>query len=398
MPVLRNFVYLLREYGIAAGPDQYLDLLRGMRRGMVQDLDDLYLFARLCFVKRVEHNDAYQRAFAYYFFGVDLPPVAEGDPELVYTKQFREWLRAAIERGELQPVSHNLSREELMQKFWDTLREQQKEHHGGNRWLGTKGTSPFGHSGYSQEGVRVFGDSQNRAASKVIGDRRYVDYSGDQQLTGGNIRQALSVLKHMKPHGAAVELDIPETIYRTGRAGGEIELEFRPEIRDRMQVALLLDNGGTSMMPYVHLTRELFFKIRDRFKECKTFFFHNIMYDILYTDDRRTRGVPTERFLAEQNPETRLIIVGDASMAPDELFSAYGSINFGEESAEPGIYWLRRLRERFSHCVWLNPLPKSGWGGGRGPWTLQEIRSVMPMEDMTLGGIKRAVEILGRST
>ena len=394
--VLRDFVYLLREYGVPAGVDQYLEFLRGARRGLVRDLDDLFIFARLCFVKRVEHNDAFHRAFVFYFYGVDLPVVAEGDPDLVYTRQFREWLRDAIERGEVQPVTYNLSREELMQKFWDTLREQTEAHNGGNRWVGTGGTSPFGHSGFSTEGVRVFGESKNRAASKVFGDRRYVEYSGDQNLSGGNIRQALAVLKHMKPHGAPTELDIPETIYRTARAGGEIELEFRPQVRDRIQVALLLDNGGTSMLPFVDLTRELFYRIRDRFRECKTFFFHNTPYDLLYTDTRRTRGVPTDRFLKEQHPETRLIIVGDASMAPDELYSPYGSINYGEESAEPGIYWLRRLRERFTHCVWLNPLPREQWLDGRGPWTLRQIRAVFPMEDMTLAGIKRAVEVLGR--
>lgn len=395
--MLRNFLYTLREYGVPAGPDQYLDLMRGARRRMFDDLDGLYIFARLCFVKRVEHNDAFHRAFAYYFYGVDLPAVAPGDPNLVYSKQFREWLRSAIESGELQPVTQNLSREELMQKFWDTLREQTEAHNGGNRWIGTGGTSPFGHSGAPVPGgIRVFGDSRNRAASKIIGDRRYVEYSADQSLTGGNIRQALAVLKHMKPHGAPTELDIPETIYRTARAGGEIELEFRPEIRDRIQVVLLLDNGGTSMLPFVDLTRELFYRVRDRFRECKTFFFHNSPYDILYTDSRRTQGVPTDRFLKEQNAETRLIIVGDASMAPDELYSAYGSINYGEESAEPGIYWLRKMRERFSHSVWLNPLPRDGWAGSRGPWTLRQIREVFPMEDMTLAGIKRAVEILSR--
>ncbi|MEQ9363225.1 MAG: hypothetical protein RIF32_03225 [Leptospirales bacterium] len=397
--MLRKFLYLLRDYGLPVGPDQYLELLRGLRRGMAEDLDALYLFARLCFVKRVEHNDAYHRAFALFFYGVDLPAVALDDPNLVYTKQFRDWLREAIERGEIQPVTQNLSREELMRRFEATLREQMEAHNGGNKWIGTGGTSPFGHSGAAMDnGVRVFGDSRNRAASKVIGDRRYVEYSADQYLAGGNIRQALAVLKHMKPHGAPTELDIPETIYRTARAGGEIELEFRPELRDRIQVVLLLDNGGTSMSPFVDVTRELFYRVRDRFRECKTFFFHNCPYDILFTDSQRTRGVPTERFLKEQHPDTRLIIVGDASMAPDELYAAYGSINYGEESAEPGIYWLRALRERFAHSVWLNPLPRNGWENGRGPWTLRQIREVFPMEDMTLAGIKRAVEILSRPT
>lgn len=395
--LLRNFVYLLREYGVPAGADQYLELLRGIRRGMAADLEALYLFARLCFVKRVEYNDAYHRAFAFYFYGVDLPAVALNDPNVVYTKQFRDWLREAIERGEIQPVTQNLSREELMRLFEERLREQSEAHHGGNKWIGTGGTSPFGHSGAPVPGgFRVFGDSLNRSASKVIGDRRYVEYSSEQSLAGGNIRSALAVLKHMKPHGAPTELDVPETIYRTARAGGEIELEFRPELRDRIQVVLLLDNGGTSMLPFVDVTRELFYRVRDRFRECKTFFFHNTPYDILFTDARRTRGIPTERFLKEQHPDTRLIIVGDASMAPDELYSAYGSINYGEESAEPGIYWLRRMRERFAHSVWLNPLPRSGWADGRGPWTLRQIREVFPMQDMTLAGIRQAVEILSR--
>ncbi len=393
-----DFVYTLRSYGIPAATDQYVTFVEGLRRGLVTNLDELYLFARLCYVKRVENYDAYERAFAWYFYGVDLPAVGEGDPELLNTKQFRDWLRAAVDRGELRPVTHNLSREELMRRFWETVREQMSAHHGGNRWVGTGGTSPFGHSGFAENGVRVFGESRNRSATKVIGDRRYIAYSDDQTLAGGNVRQALATLKHLKPHGAPIELDVPETIHRTAKNGGEIELEFRPELRDRLEIALFLDNGGSSMLPFVDLTRDLFGKMQDRFKELRTFFFHNTIYDVLYADSRRTRGVPTGRFLREANRETRLIFVGDATMAPDELYSGYGAIDWEREHETPSIEWLRRLRERFPHSVWMNPIPREYWSGERrGPWTLQRIKEVFPMYDLTLGGIKAMVEYLSRA-
>ena len=390
-----KFLYLLRDYGVPAGMDNVMEFYTGMEAGLAGDLDELFVLARLCFVKRVEHMDPFERAFILYFYGIDIPPVAEGDYGLLQTRQFKDWLRQAVERGEIKPVSDNLSAEELIKKFWDTVREQLEAHHGGNKWVGTGGSSPFGHSGAPREdgGVRVHGESRNKSALKVIGERRYIDYSGDNTLKGSNLRQALNDLKHLKPSGSYTKLDIGETIYQTARNGGEIELIFKRELRDKIEVILLLDNGGSSMTPYIEVTRTLFYKLRDRFKNLTSYFFHNSIYESLYLDPARRKPISTWHLL-EKSPETRVLIIGDASMAPDELMSPYGSIYMGGEDSEAGINWFLRIKERFPFTVWLNPIERNRWDGPYGAYTLKKLRDVFHMEDLTLRGIKGAVEYL----
>lgn len=393
---LDGFISTLRRYGVPVSMTDTLEMYRGLEKGLAQDLDSLFVFSRLNFVRRPEHMDAFERAFAWYFYGVDLPAVAEGDPELLTTKQFRDWLREAVRRGELPPEAvWTYPPEELMRRFWDTVREQMEAHHGGNRWVGTGGTSPWGHSGHSKGGVRVFGPGKNRSALKVIGERRYVDYSAQGSLRGSNLRQALSTLKEMVPAGPRDQLDIDETVDASARDGGEIQLIFRQRLADRIRVMLMVDNGGTSMMPFVRRTRLLFSKVQDRFERLATYFFHNTIYGRLYTDPRRTRPVSTLKVL-EESRDTRLLILGDASMAPPELTAHRGAIEWGEDDAEPSVVWLRRLADRFPRAVWLNPIPKEVWDEAYGRATIRRIGEIFPMEDLTLGGIKRAVEHLNR--
>lgn len=391
---LDGFILRLRDYGVPVSMTDTLDLYRGLERGLAPDLESLFVFSRLCFVRRVEHMDPFERAFAFHFFDVDLPPVAEGDPQLFATKQFREWLRQAVERGELPPHAvWTLDPQELMRRFWDTVREQMKAHHGGSRFIGTGGNSPFGHSGHASGGVRVHGTGGGRSAIKVLGERRYVAYSQDQTLAGENLAQALSTLKRLEPAGPRDQLDLPETIQRSARNGGEIDLAFRQDLRDRLEVVLLIDNGGSSMLPWVGLTRLLFSKARDRFKRLSTFFFHNTVYGAVYRDPRRIEEVATGELL-ERRPETRLLILGDASMAPSELLHAGGALDDTARDQEPSQVWLRRLREHFRYSVWLNPIPRGEWRGSYGSTTIAEIGRIFPMEDLTLGGLKRAVEKL----
>jgi uncharacterized protein with von Willebrand factor type A (vWA) domain len=392
-----TFVRQLREYGVPASLTDTIDFYRGLEKGLAPDLDSLFLFARLCFVRRVEHMDPFERAFALHFYGLDLPRVAEGDPELLHTPQFQEWLRQAIREGELPPAAlWTYPPEELMRRFWETLRQQKEAHRGGSRWVGTGGNSPFGHSGNARGGVRVGGPEKGRSALKVIGERRYVDYSENTQLKGENLGQALASLKRLVPSGPRDELDLDETIRQSARNGGEIELAFRRSLLDRLEVVLLIDNGGTSMLPWVQLTRLLFAKLRSRFKRCDTYFFHNTIYGSVYKDPQRRRSLATAELL-RRAPETRLLVLGDASMAPEELTYPYGAISWGSEESEPSVCWLERLRDRFRHAVWLNPIPKEEWPTTYGRATISRIGDVFRMEDLTLGGIKRAVEFLGRS-
>lgn len=392
-PFLR-FVYLLREEGILVGLKEVLELYRGLEKGLASNLDGLFLFARLVFVKRVEHLDVFECAFCLYFYGVDLPRVVEGDPELFRTKQFREWLEQEMRAGRIsRNALWRLAREELMKMFWDRVREQMEAHHGGNKWIGTGGTSPLGHSGFSQRGVRVFGGSRNRSAIKVIGDRRYVSYDAANTLKGDNIRQVLASLRNMLPAGPESELDLVETIRKTAKNGGEIDLIFKRQKLDRIKLLLFLDNGGSSMLPFVALTRLLFSKIRDRFKECGTFYFHNAIYDRVYRDPQRMQPVAMEEILRYQ-PQTRVFFVGDASMAPEELVDPYGSIHFGSEDRVSGIERLKSLGKRFKYSVWLNPIAKEEWPHTHGYWTVSKIREVIHMEDLSLRGIRAAVEYL----
>jgi len=396
VPPFLDFIFLLREYGILVGVRQVLDFYKGMEQGLVQSLDELFLYARLVFVKQVGQLDAFERAFSLYFHNIDLPAVAEGDPELLYTRQFRQWLEEAMARGHLPPGAlWNMSRAELMAKFWETVRRQMEAHHGGNRWVGTGGSSPFGHSGLAQPGIRVFGQPGNRSAVKVIGDRRYIDYDAHNSLKGENIRQVLGDLRRMVPVGAADDLDLDETIHKTCRNGGDIDLVFKRHELDRIKLMLFIDNGGTSMWPHVQVTQLLFSKIRDRFADCRTFFFHNTIYRTVYQDARRRLPVPLEELL-QQPPETRVFIMGDASMAPEELMYDDGAISMGEEERVPSIRRLEAIRDRFPFTVWLNPIHREEWATTYGSWTLARIREVIHMEELTHGGIKSAVAHLRR--
>ncbi|MBX7254987.1 MAG: hypothetical protein K1Y02_01405 [Candidatus Hydrogenedentes bacterium] len=389
-----DFMYLLRDYGIPVSPQDLLDLNRGLDRGIVHTLDDLFVFARLTFVRRKEHMDAFERAFAHYFFGIDLPQVAEGDPELLRTKAFKEWLARQIAEGKLpERAVYLMSAEELMARFWETLREQMEAHEGGSKWIGQKGNSPFGHSGNAERGVRVEGRSRNRSALQVIANRRYVAYSDSNVLRSENLRQALETMKHMKDAGPRNLLNLNETIRRTARNGGEIDLVFERELRDRISVVLFVDNGGYSMDPHIDVTRTLFGKMHERFEDLTTFYFHNSIYQHVWSDYRRTKKVSTESILL-RNPDTRIVFVGDATMAPEELESPYGSLYAYAQDPNPSIYWLMRVADRFRHTVWLNPIPRDAWGRIYGSYTLNRVREFIHMEDMTLGGIKGMVEYL----
>lgn len=395
--MLTGFFYLLRDYGIPISMHEVMDFHHGLEKGMVHDLDELYVFARLSLIKRVEHMDMFHRAFVYYFYDIELPAVSEGDPAILDSPEFRKWLTEAIQSGELPPHAHwKMPAEELMKKFWDTFKEQMEEHNGGSKWIGTGGNSAFGHSGNSERGVRVFGQPGGGSAIKVMGDRNYVNYSADHTLSGANLRQALDSLKHLKHRGPETELNLDETIYRTSKNGGEIELIFERDLRDKIKVVLLIDNGGYSMTPYVDITRLLFSKMNDRFKEITTYYFHNTIYNTVYKNPARTKPHPTAKLLTLPR-DTRILIMGDASMAPEELMYSSGMIDMSEPSQpHASIDWLKALKKRFPYMVWLNPIPQHEWDISA--WTLEQIREVFHMEELTLRGIKQTVDYLNSRT
>jgi uncharacterized protein with von Willebrand factor type A (vWA) domain len=289
-----------------------------------------------------------------------------------------------VDKSELS----KLSPEELIQYFLDRLKEQTEAHHGGGKWIGTGGTSPVGHSGYHPGGMRVGGMSRNKSAVKVAMDRRYRDYSQEGPLTQAQIGEALKRLRNLVPVGPKDVININETIYRTMKNAGEIEIIFDRSLKDRLKVVLAIDNGGWSMEPYIALVQTLFNYARAQFKDLKTYFFHNTIYDHLWEDAQRWHKPLDVSELVRFDPETRFIIVGDASMSPYELMSTDGSIHIEDRSGRPSYERLQFIAETFPHAIWVNPKMEREWPYTR---TITAIREIFPMFELTLDGLEAAV-------
>jgi uncharacterized protein with von Willebrand factor type A (vWA) domain len=386
------FFYQLRDQGIPISLRYVLEFYQALEKGLAPDLDRLFILLRLIFVKRVEHFDVFEQTFAAYFLGAEDETIPRFSLSALEDKGFRRWLEEEMAQGSLaDDAFERLSLSELLQRFWEVAMEQRGKHRGGHTWVGTGGTSAFGHSGADREGMRVYGDSMHGSALKVIDSRRYVDYATNATLRAENLRQILAALKHMAPVGPPTELDVDETIDRSCRNGGEIELVFKRELRDRIQLVVLLDNGGASMQPYLDLVKLVFGQMRDQFRELDYYYFHNCIYGCVYIDPQRLIPLPIHHFL-RGDPETRVIIIGDANMAPAELLLSNGAIDYFSKVRVPGRDWLIQIREHFSHSAWLNPIPRYRWP--HESRTIQQIGEIFPMEDLTLAGIRRAVEWL----
>jgi len=390
-----DFFYKLREVGIPATPTSFLRLQKALRLGLIASLEDFYTSARAILVKSERYFDLYDQVFAHHFRGMDLPDPEGIDLDEAARMLLEEWLRdpegVARALGADPEVLRKLSPQELIEYFLERLKDQTGAHHGGNKWIGTRGTSPVGHSGTHPGGLRVGGTSLNRSAVKVAMDRRYRDYSLQGPLTQGQIGEALKRLRHLVPFGPRDHVNIEETLHETMRNAGEIEIVFDRSLRDRLKVILLIDNGGWSMDPYVDLVQVLFDYARNQFKDLKTFFFHNTIYDYVWADPPRRRKPQKVEEFSRFDPETRLVIVGDASMAPYELMATDGSIHIEERNRVPSIDRLRFLGKSFRHAVWLNPRVEMEWHYVR---TIQTIRMIFPMFELTLDGLEKAVRYL----
>ncbi|MDY6964457.1 MAG: hypothetical protein SVM80_00595 [Halobacteriota archaeon] len=393
-----DFFYTLKKYGVPITTQYILELQEALDKGLAEDVNDLYNLLRLICVKRLEHMDGFECAFSEYFFGIEMPRAGEYTDlfTLLESKPFKEWLDRQIKEGKLNfgDVRWRIPPQELFQKFLKTLAEQNEAHHGGNKWIGTEGRSPYGHSGKSRGGLRI-GPSTRKSALKTIGERRYINYSDTAKIRAENLRQALETFKNMVPAGPKTDLDLDETVHRTAKNAGEIEFIFKPELRDKIKVILLVDNGGYSMDPFAALVSLVFSKIKDRFKDLSTYYYRNCIYGNLFSNMTRTEKYPTEMLL-KQDPDTRVLIIGDASMAPEELFYPQGSIEYGVNDEEPGEVWLKRISSRFKYSVWLNPISKSYWAEAYGNETISAIGKIFHMEDLTLNGLKKAVDYINK--
>ncbi len=390
--MILSFVHALRQAEIPVSMRHMLEFYKALQKGLAPDLDRLFLLARLVFIKRVEHYDAFERVFSAFFMGGDPGEAVPDWEEALSGKPFQEWLREQIEKGAISVDElREFETEELLARFWETILAQQAKHQGGSTWVGSKGRSPFGHGGMSGGGVRVYGQSLYGTAQKVIDGRNYVNYSQKAVMGRENLRQVLASLRNFQSVGPETELDVDRTIDRTAKNGGEIELVFTRELRDRLKLVVLLDNGGYSMIPYIDLVKTVFAKIREQFRDLKYYYFHNCIYGAVYRDMPRTRPVEWQDLVARDR-DTRLIIIGDANMAPAELMAANGSLYIQTADRKPGREWLVELKEAFPASVWLNPMPKERWGYESA--TINLIARIFEMEDLTLAGIRNAVEYL----
>jgi uncharacterized protein with von Willebrand factor type A (vWA) domain len=382
-----DFLYHLRDCGLKVTSTEWLALVQALRGGHARaNLNTFYHLARCLLVKRESDYDAYDRAFASFFAGIEAAP--DVSAELL------EWLENPILpdiSDEDRAKMRAFDLDELASRFRELLEQQKERHDGGNRWIGTGGTSPFGHGGEHPTGVRVGGVGGGRSAVQVAGSRRYRNLRSDRILDTRQIGIALRRLKRLDKDEGPEELKLDDTIEQSARNGGEIELVFGPPRRNRIKLLLLMDVGG-SMDPYTHLCERLFSAAHaaNHFKKFEYRFFHNCVYRRLYTDIQAWKGEPTDDVLKKLDHTWSAVFVGDAWMAPTELTQSGGAIDFDHRNAIAGLEWLQRIRQRVPNSIWLNPEPRVRW---KEP-TIRMIRRVFPMYELTIDGLTEAVDVL----
>ncbi len=399
--MFEGFLTELRARGVPVATDQWLVLQDALDRGLAQSsLSRFYGLARALCVTSEAYFDAYDIAFASFFGGV------EGAPADIEDRVW-QWLArgggpeglSPEDRARLDAVVERLGVEEIRRRLAERLENQDEAHHGGSRHIGTGGTSPFGHSGWHPGGFRLGGRGRHRTAVQVAAARDYRDYRRDTTLGVREMGLALRRLRRLssKVEGPASELDVQGSIDATAEEGGNLRLVFRRPRRNAVRVVLLLDVGG-SMDEHAALVSRLFTAVHQasHFRELTVRYFHNCVYDHLYETPELhpQRADLTLDLLARLSPEHRLVVVGDACMAPAELVMSGGAIDYWEDNREPGAVWLERLAARFPRSAWLNPVPRAWWDTVHGARTLRAVASILPMFELSIDGIDEAVDHL----
>lgn len=366
---------------------EWMILMEALSRGYITNLDDFYYLARAILVKSEAYYDQYDVAFQEYFKGIESPQEI--------TEQILDWLKDPINRmvlgEEEKALFDNMDLDELLREFEKRLKEQTEQHDGGGHWIGRGGTSPFGHSGYHPAGIRIGGESGGRHAIQIAQERRFKNYRSDLTLDVRQIKLALRGLRQLNRIGIEDELDLEKTIDTTAKNAGDIELVWRRSRKNAVKLLLLMDIGG-SMNPYVHVCSRLFSAAHSvsHFKDFQYFYFHNCIYDYLYTDIERSEAISTSYLLHIFEPDYKVVMVGDARMATSELLSKYGAIYYYEQNETPGVVWLQQIAEHFTHCVWLNPEEAYFWNHP----TVLMMGKLFPMFELTLDGLSQAIKRL----
>ncbi|WP_439141247.1 vWA domain-containing protein [Planktotalea sp.] len=386
----------LRNGGIPVSLREYLSFLEGVKRGLATyDIDAFYYLARTSMVKDERNIDKFDRAFASTFKGLE----AISTEEMLNAVEIpEEWLRKMVEKHlsdeEKAEIDTLGGFEKLMETLKERLKEQEGRHQGGNKWIGTGGTSPFGAYGYNPEGVRIGqNESRHKRAVKVWDKREFKNLDDSVELGTRNIKVALKRLRRWARDGATEELDLNGTIRATAE-NGYLDVKTRPERRNAVKVLLFLDVGG-SMDPHIKVVEELFSAARAEFKHLEYFYFHNCLYEGVWRDNRRRwdAQTPTHEVLRTYGPDYKCIFVGDASMSPYEV--AYPGGANEHWNAESGQTWLTRAREQWKSNLWINPLPEKHWGYTHSIKMIQDIFDAQ-MVPMTLSGLERGMKDLTR--
>jgi uncharacterized protein with von Willebrand factor type A (vWA) domain len=386
-----SFLDELRRAGIPASPKEHLVLLEALYREVIaQTPEEFYYLSRAIYVKDESLIDRFDQVFAHVFRGLVAPGEETADiPE--------EWLKAVAEKflssEEMEKIKSLGDWDEIMETLRKRLEEQQGRHEGGNKWIGTGGTSPFGNSGYNPEGVRIGGESQHKRAIKVWEKREFRNLDSSVELGTRNIKIALRRLRRFAREGAADELDIDATIDGTARKG-YLDISMRAERRNAVKLLLFLDVGG-SMDPHVRVCEELFSAATAEFKHLEFFYFHNCVYEGVWKDNRRRFAERTLLWdvLHKFGHDYKLLFVGDAQMSPYEISHPNGSVEHMND--EPGALWIKRMTDVYASAAWLNPIPEPQWGYSQSIGMIRELLGDR-MFPMTLKGLDEAARSLAR--
>lgn len=399
--MLLDFHDNLRKAGISVSLTEWLVLLQGLANGIgTLNIDNFYSFARLSLIKNEALYDRFDQVFTLYWRGQT--KAFDQLVEALQTPIPDDWLRN-LDRDLLSDEQRSQVEalggwDALMQTLAERLEEQTGEHHGGNRWIGTGGTSPFGNGGYNPEGVRISTDQANQRrqgrAVKVWEKRQFKELDGQRELGTRNFKMALRKLRRLARDGKPDTLDLDNTIRATANKAGLLDIQFKAERRNAMKIILLIDIGG-SMNYHAQISETLFSAARSEFKRLDTYWFHNFTYESVWQDNARRQSstVQTIELMRRFGRDHRLIIVGDATMSPYEIAVPGGSVEHWNE--EPGALWLQRLQQAFPYCVWLNPESEQWWDSTP---SIRMTRQLMQgrMHSLSVEGLQAAISTLKR--
>lgn len=395
--MFQSFLYALRREGILVSLNEWLSLMQALNNGLCHSsLVEFYYISRAVLVKSEADFDKFDLAFARYFKDVKtLPDIPDEIMEFLKKPEKEK----DYDKDEVDRRNGGYDLYELQKMLEERLKEQKERHDHGTYWVGTGGTSVMGHAGYSPKGIRVGGESRHKTALQVAGERSFKDFRQDHILDSRQFQVAFRKLRQFSigEDGPKTELNVQETIDETCNKGGSLHLVMERPRKNAIKLILLFDSGG-SMYPYTKLCGQLFHAVNksNHFRDLKVYYFHNCWYDKLYTTPACDRGhwIDTEWLFQNLGSEYRVIVVGDASMAPSELLYRGGNYYIGLFNNEPGLHWVRKMKGKYKRMVWLNPILEEDWNYTYGAYTIKVVREEVNMYELTIKGLEAALKKL----